>query len=402
MQRQTIYWLSHGSRMVTAAFPSGTEQISHPARQLIAMKHSLIALLLVTGCIVGLIIRTVGAQQTDASTEKGILREAAAEKKFLVGTMINASSLKNSLIKETIAKEFNAGIVIVFMRLTQPQLNQFDFREMDSAMQFASEHEIKLAGHALIYRLTTPDWFDFGPFFCGGWDRDSLDYVMKKHIQTLVAHGGDLFYVWDVINEPFTSDGELGRSCWYRVLGEDYIANAFRYAYEANPKALLRLNETFGKDGINAQKAEKYFAFIQKLKAQGVPIHVAGIQMHLEAQKLRPTYVEEFRNFLRRAKEVEVQVHVTEMDVYQGPQGTFENPFEVQKQVFKAIMGACLEFSHCTSFATWGLTDKFTWLKTRAKDSYPDAEPLLFDDECRQKPAYFGVVEAFQENKSRK
>lgn len=344
-------------------------------------------------------------QQTALPQEKGVLRQAAEAKGLLMGTVINASSLKDPLQRATIANEFNAGVAMVFMRLTQPQPDQFNFQEMDTVIQFAREYGIKLAGHALVYRLTTPDWLDFGYLSCGGWEKDSLDRVLKKHIQTVVAHGGDNFYVWDVVNEPFTNDGKLIPSCWYRVLGEDYIANALRYAHEANPKALLRLNDTFGKDGVNAQKAEKYFDFIKKLKDQGVPIHVAGIQMHLEAQRLRPTYVEEFRTFLRNAQEVGVQVHVTEMDVYQGPDGAFDNPLEIQKEIFKAIMSVCLEFSHCTSFATWGVTDKFTWLKTRERtpyqSPYPDAKPLLFDEYLSRKPAYFGIVEAIQENQNR-
>jgi endo-1,4-beta-xylanase len=283
------------------------------------------------------------------------------------------------------------------MRDTQPQPGHFDFREMDTVIQFASENKIKLAGHALLYRLTNPAWLNFGMFSCGGWDKDALDQVLKRHIQTIVSHGGDYFYVWDVVNEPLTPSGEIGRSCWYKVLGEDYIANAFHYAHAANPQVLLRLNETFGRGGIDAEKAEAFFTLIQKLRSQGVPVHVAGIQMHLEAPRLRPTYLQEFHNFLTKAMEIGVQVHITEMDVHLGGPGAFAQPLETQKAIYKAVLSTCLEFAHCTSFATWGLVDKFSWLKTRKKDAYPDAIPLLFDDDCSPKPAYFGVVEAIEE-----
>ena len=39
----------------------------------------------------------------------------------------------------------------------------------------------------------------------------------------------------------------------------------------------------------------------------------------------------------------------------------------------------------------WGFTDKHSWI-----DSYfgPD-DPLLFDEEYRAKPAFFGVQDAF-------
>jgi endo-1,4-beta-xylanase len=326
------------------------------------------------------------------------LRELASETQRFVGTIIDDHVLKKPLYRSIIANEFNAGVAIVFMNRTQPQPGKYDSREVDNAMQFAREHGIRLAGHALVYRLTSPDWLNFGWGRCGGWEPASLDHVLKQHIQTVVAYGGELFYVWDVVNEPFTNDGELIRSCWYRILGPDYIAKAFRYAHEANPNVLLRLNETFGRDGVNQKKADSFFAFIQTLKEQQVPIHVAGIQMHLEAQKLRDTYAEEFRYFLQKAQNVGVQVHVTEMDVYQGPEWFSVRPFEKQKEIFKTIIQVCLEFPHCTSVATWGLTDNYSWLRTRKiLEKYPDAKPLLFDDNAGKKPAYFGVAEAFRD-----
>lgn len=329
---------------------------------------------------------------------EGSLRGLAYKTQRFVGTIIDPHVLKKLEYRSIIATEFNAGIAIVFMKRTQPQPGQFDSREVDSAIQFAQEHQIKLAGHALVYRLTSPDWLNFGWWSCGGWDPVSLGQILKHHIQTVVAYGGDHFYVWDVVNEPFTNDGELIRSCWYRILGPEYIANAFRYAHEANPNVLLRLNETFGRDGVNRKKTDKFFAFIQALKAQQVPIHVAGIQMHLEAQKLRDSYAEEFRYFLQQAQIVGVQVHITEMDVYQGPEGFSEHPFDQQKEIFKTITQLCLAFPHCTSIATWGLTDNYSWLRTRkVLTQYPDAKPLLFDDNAGKKPAYWGVTEAFQE-----
>jgi endo-1,4-beta-xylanase len=352
-----------------------------------------VALLLVGGILGVLSLGFRGVE----NVSKGLLRKAAEAQGILVGTLLDHSALNDAMVRTTIANEFTAGIAIVFMRDTQPQPHQFDFREMDAVIQFASANNLKLAGHALMYRLTNPAWLGFNPLWCGGWSKDSLDQVLKNYIQTVVSRGGDHFYVWDVGNELLTPSGNLGRSCWYRVLGEEYIAKAFRYAHAANPRVLLRLNETFGRGGIDARKAEAFFALIHKLKSQGVPVHVAGIQMHLEVPRLRPTYLREFREFLAKAMEIGVQVHITEMDVYQGTPETFARPFETQKAIYKAILGTCLEFAHCTSFATWGVVDTFSWLKTRKKDPYPDARPLLFDDNGSPKPAYFGVVEAIEE-----
>ena len=83
---------------------------------------------------------------------------------------------------------------------------------------------------------------------------------MKEHIQTVVRHGGDTYYAWEVANEPTQ---QMKNSCWARILGEEqYMVKAFQYAREANPNAMLLLNDTFGHDGIEKDRAEAFFALV--------------------------------------------------------------------------------------------------------------------------------------------
>lgn len=306
-----------------------------------------------------------------------------------------------------LAKEFNLAGAIVSMRLIQPEPGRFDFSSLDRQIRFARDNDLKLVGHRLLDDHEPaewrPLWLKFDQPDCGGWSKEAIDQIMKRYIHAVVSRGGDDFYVWDVVNEPFRTRVALQtEGCWYRFLVEEYIVRAFRYAHEANPRVLLRLNEAFGVDGVDRTKTDNFFGLVKRLRDHGVPIHVAGIQMHLEAHKLRAAYQEEFRYFLRKALEVGVQVHVSEIDVYQGPKGFFEKPFEKQKEIFKSVLSVCLEFSHCTAFNVWGITDKYSWPRTRQFDPYPDAEPLLFDDNYNKKPAYFGVMEALREAASRR
>jgi len=142
---------------------------------------------------------------------------------------------------------------------------------------------------------------------------------------------------------------------------------------------------------------ERGLDLIKRVRALGGRIDVAGCEMHLEAQRLRPTYVDEFKYFLDQARKLGLQVQVTEMDVYQGPPGTFQDPYENQKQIFYNIAHACVKDSNCTTFAVWGLADQFSWLRT-AKD-LTDANPVLFDERYNKKPAYYGVLQALKEGR---
>jgi len=298
--------------------------------------------------------------------------------------------------RETLTREFNVFVSFVFMRNAEPEQGQFNFRGMDQNIQFAREHQMKMFGASLIYRAgsVAPPWLV--PKRGGDWGRPKEEYdgILREWIQTVVRHGGDAYYCWEVVNEPVSNPNQP----WQGVFGRDeYIAKAFRYAREANPNVALELNETFGQGGIDRAKADEFFDLVQRLKSQGVPIDVVGTEMHLEAQLLRPTYLDEFRYFLSRARSAGVQVYVTEMDFYQGPPGAFPDPWEHQRQVYHDVVATCLADSNCKGFTTWGISDVRSWPSQRVREPRLDAKPLLFDEQYQKKPAYLGVLQAFQE-----
>jgi len=325
------------------------------------------------------------------------LRQYADAMGFGVGSNIQRRYWdRESGFKPTLAREFNHAVSIVFMKFTQPERGKYDLDSIDDDMLFARTHNMKLFGATLIYRNdTSPDWLNFGRITCGGWSAKELEQIMKEHIQTLVRRGGDTYYAWEVVNEPLSP---VKNGCWSRVLGQDeMIAKAFQYAREANPHALLVLNDTFGHAGVDKERTDQFFALIERVKKLGGPIDVAGCEMHLQAQELHPNYIDEFKYFLRQAKAAGVQAQVTEMDVYQGPAGFVKDPYENQKRIFYDVVHTCLQDSNCTSFTVWGIKDGLTWL--REAEDLPDANPVLFDDGYGKKPAYYGVLEALKQGR---
>lgn len=342
------------------------------------------------------ILTPASAGQSSGSNDTHTLRSYADKVNFWIGTTIQGNFWDDDpLYKSTLALEFNSAVSIVFMKHTEPARGRFNFASMDQDIRFAKEHNMKLFGAALVYRpAISSTWLNFDRANCGGWSATELDRILRDHIQMLVRHGGDTYYAWEVVNEP-TAPGHNG--CWSRVLGQDeYIAKAFRYAREANPSVLLVLNDTFGQGGTEPGRAHEFFSLIRRLKSNGVPIDVAGIEMHLELRQLRPTYIEEFKDFLQHAREAGVQVQVTEMDVYQGGVD-LPDPFARQKEVFYNVVHACLQDANCKAFSTWGINDHYTWL-VKAKD-LTDARPLLFDENYKRKLAYYGVLEALKEGR---
>jgi endo-1,4-beta-xylanase len=332
-----------------------------------------------------------GAMNGQGSPADRTLRELADQIGFKIGAAI-APMIFNQQPEygQVLGREFNAAESVTIFKLLEPDRSRFNFREMDRETAFAREHHLTLFGGPLIYKPSTlPPWMDRI-----SWTPNDLDEITRNHIQTVIRHGGDAFSAWEVVNEPLTTPNPPWGRVWSR---EEYIARAFRYAREASPKAVLLLNQAFGRDGIDRALADQFFELVRQVKAKGVAVDAAGIEMHLEMQLLRPTYLEEFRDFLSRADQAGLQVYLTEMDVYQGPPGAFPDPFQRQKQVYHDVLATCLASPACKAVFIWGISDNHNMYQNRPVDPRPDAKPLPFDDRYQKKPAYYGMLEALEE-----
>ena len=94
-----------------------------------------------------------------------------------------------------------------------------------------------------------------------------------------------------MVNEPFHDDGSLRMedgeradepgSIWAKHLGKDYIARAFLYAHEADPEALLFINDFDLQYSKFQKKIDAIVNLAKEFKERGIPIHGLGMQMHI-------------------------------------------------------------------------------------------------------------------------
>ena len=262
---------------------------------------------------------SIPAMSAEKKTSGGdTLRHYADQMNFRIGSGIRPKTWGDSKKgQEVLAREFNSSITMGMMGINQPEQGHFDFSRMDTLIRFAKDHQMKIWGSALIYRADSlPQWMQ-DKMHSGpprrSFSESDLEQMMRTYIQTVVRHGGDNFYAWGVVNEPLSGHNQP----WQLILGEeDYIAKAFQFAHEATNLPLV-LNETFGHKGIDKDRADEFFALVKRLKSKNVPIDGVGTEMHLEMQQLDPDYLDQFKDFLRRSRELGVTVYITEMDVYQ-------------------------------------------------------------------------------------
>ncbi|MBO0708742.1 MAG: endo-1,4-beta-xylanase, partial [Candidatus Dormibacteraeota bacterium] len=206
---------------------------------------------------------------------------------------------------------------------------------------------------------------------------------------------------WDVANEFFTDSNPSGinpNDFWVSHLGAGIIPQAFRWAHQADPHALLFYNDynIAGEDGSNA-KSDAVFAWVQQMLSQGVPIHGIGNQGHLDTQfGWSP---QRLTADLQRYASLGLKVAITEADVRtfvdsattQVPTNNlalFAQPYE-----FSGMMQACLAVPQCISFTVWGLSDAESWVPGFFTG---EGYATLYDVNMNPKPAYFALQQDLQ------
>jgi endo-1,4-beta-xylanase len=259
----------------------------------------------------------------------------------------------------------------------------FALAKPDAMAQFAHDNGLDLRGHVLVWGLQVPAWVT-NP--STPWTRASLLEVMQQWIKTMVGHYAGQVHEWDVVNEPLNDDGTLKQNIWEQVIGPDYIQQALIAAHQADPSALLFINE-YSTEWM-WPKSNALYQLAQSLLAQGVPLNGIGFQLHSDTRWPVPN--QDLKSNMARFAALGLRTNVTEMDVGTSHfVGTEAQKQAVQAQIYSDAANACEQSPSCWSFPPWGFTDRYTWLGTAE-------EPLPFDLNYAPKPAWTAITAALR------
>lgn len=301
-----------------------------------------------------------------------------------VGAAVQSGLLGgDSTYAETFARHFDYVTAEWEMKweVQEPAPNAFDFSRGDAIVDFAAQRGMAVKGHTLLWHQQLPGWVD-------GLSPGSLRDAFENHIRTVAGHYAGRVAAWDVVNEAVGDDGSLRDTVFLRGLGPDYIADAFRIAREADPQAMLIYND-YGAEG-RGRKSDAVYELVKGMVEAGVPIDAVGLQMHVSATGY-PSSADIAAN-MRRLAELGLKVNISEMDVrIRGVGGSDAARLERQRQVYREIVAVCVAEPACDAVTFWGFTDAHSWVD----DFFGPDDPLLFDEQYRPKPAFFGVEDAF-------
>ena len=264
-----------------------------------------------------------------------------------------------------------------------PQRDQYRFAEMDAIVEFAQQNGQVVRGHTLFWHSQNPAWLEQGNF-----SKDELRSILKDHITTVVGRYAGKIQQWDVANEILNGDGTLrtADNIWIRELGPEIIADAFRWAHEADPAAKLFFND-YGVESINP-KSTAYVGLISKLLAEGVPVDGFAVQGHLSTQYGFPG---DLKANLQRFDDLGLETAVTEIDVRMNiAAGTKPTEAQLAKQAsyYQQALEACLNVEDCKSFTIWGFNDKYSWVPVFFSGQ---GEATVMWEDYTRKPSYYAL-----------
>ena len=294
---------------------------------------------------------------------------------------------------------------------TQPAASP-NFTAADVLLNYATNNNLQLRGHTLLWHQTTPTWMTSG-------SRTAAQQNLRAYITAVMPHFPNV-YAWDVVNEvasdtPNAANPYRTDSPWYQAYsqaggdGRDYVVDAFMIAGEirtqmGRPQMRLMLND------YNTElpgKRANVIAILRDVINAGAPIDGVGHQFHLQIGADVAQVTAAFAAV--EAVSGTLVNHVTELDVsiYQDPGTCFSartippcladlgaNPpqsvLSAQATLYRALFNAFNRPS-VTSVSLWGLADNHTWLNT-----FPVTRtnrPLLFDTSGNPKWAFWAIAD---------
>ena len=266
----------------------------------------------------------------------------------------------------------------------------YRFTGPDRIALYAGRRNMALHGHTLI-------WYSQGAEHFERLDDAAFARAFDDYIATVAGRYRGRVRSWDVVNEPILDDGSAMRDChWSRRFGQDgYILRAFEKAREADPEAVLFLNE-YNLEGVPA-KAATFLRLVERLLKAGCPIQGIGTQSHLWTEIPDGAISASIRDLAGFG----LPIHVSELDCTLRTENRLDFRPRAERIARQTALVTELAESFMAlpdaqrfAFTTWGLRDTDSWYRKGDKDDGKDS-PLPFDGLGRPNPMAQALARAF-------
>ncbi|WP_052948825.1 endo-1,4-beta-xylanase [Mesobacillus campisalis] len=348
-----------------------------------------------------------------SATEVVSLKEVYKDH-FLIGNTVSPSDLTNAAKYDFMKFHYNA---LTPENATKPDsiwrdpTGEPSFTQADDMFTRVKADGFYTIGHALAWHNQSTGWPPSGQNYTEA--RASL----QRYITTIAGHYSDGPYklkAWDVVNEAMRDNPENPTdwrnalrsginpterpSRWFAAYanggnGWDYIYDAFLFAREAAPGAILYYNDFNDEELPN--KAIAIASMVNELNERYAKEHPEangrkliegiGIQGHYNLR----LNVDNLEEVLKIYSETGSEISITELDVQFNGTSADVRPTEAQlkeqAELYAKLFMLYKKYSdHIERVTFWGVADNNSWRRT--------GYPLPFDSNRAPKEAYWAII----------
>ena len=252
-------------------------------------------------------------------------------------------------------------------------------------LDYAQKNGIKIHGHVLLWHNQTPEAFfreaysRTGPYV----SRETMlarleNYIRLVFEQTESQYPG-LIVSWDVVNEAIDdANGKLRQSNWTKVVGDDFVLQAFRFARKYAPESTALYYNDYSTP--YQPKLDGILRLLTSLKEEGT-IDGHGFQCHYH---LHTPSIQQVRSAMDKVIALGLKLRVSEMDILVD--AATEDNFARQAKRYGDFLALFREYKdQIEAVHTWGVTDNLSWKANNF--------PLLFDGKGQPKPAFYAIAD---------
>lgn len=348
-----------------------------------------------------------------SATEVVSLKEVYKDH-FLIGNTVSPADLTNAAKYDFMKFHYNA---LTPENATKPDsiwsnpTRDPSFTSADNMLTQVKADGFYTIGHALAWHNQSAGWPQSGQNYTEA--RASL----KRYISTIAGHysqGPYKLNTWDVVNEAMRDNPENPTdwrnalrsgiqpterpSRWFEAYanggnGWDYIYDAFLFAREAAPDAILYYND-FNDEEL-ANKAIAIASMVNELNERYANEHPEvngrkliegiGIQGHYNLR----LNVDNLEEVLKVYSETGCEISITELDVQFNGTSAEVPPTEAQlkeqAELYAKLFMLYKKYSDNIERVTfWGVADNNSWRRS--------GYPLPFDSSGAPKEAYWAII----------
>jgi endo-1,4-beta-xylanase len=311
----------------------------------------------------------------------------------------------------------------------------YNFEPAKVILDFAKEHNMKVHAHVLVWFQNAQEiqWFfkDASGKFVS---REEMLARLEKYMNDVMTYCWtnypEVINGWDVVNEAVKNDNlpPEGNYTWdsilrttdtklasevdlYRLtIGDDYVIQAFKLATKVlkslpdsktGEKAVDNIKLFYNDYGseYNSQKRLATKWLLQQLRAENdIIINGFGVQNHVAYEAIDTAAYRALFNLYNDWDNFEIRLSETDMSVKSLLKTTsVDEALILQAKKFEDVFDVVAEFpTLITSITFWGTTDDLSWMTYDWEHGNMDIRvedyPLLFDSNCKEKPAFWAIT----------